>query len=54
MIETYYSIKELSLLIKISRITIWRWIRDGKLPAVKAGKQVRIKYSDIINFLESK
>ena len=31
-------------------ITVWSWIRKKKLPAIKIGKEYRIKKSDLERF----
>lgn len=38
-----YSIKEAASALGIGRTTIWRAIRDGKLPAVKLGNRTLIR-----------
>ena len=52
--EQYYSIEEVSKMLKVTYLTVYRWIQVGKLPSVKAGKQYRIKKSDLDNFLSKK
>jgi len=52
--EQYYSIKEVSKLLKVAYLTVYRWINSGKLKADKAGKQYRIRYSDIEIFIKFK
>jgi len=39
------SVNQLALLWKLHPITIRRYIREGKLPAVKVGGRIRIKKS---------
>ena len=50
--EKYYSIKEVSKMLKVVYLTVYRWIQDGKLIACKAGKQYRINKKDIDKFIE--
>ena len=45
--DEYYTVKELSQLVKISDITIRQWIHDGKLKSVKIGGARRITKSEI-------
>lgn len=52
--EQYYSIKEASKMLKVAYLTVYRWIKSGKLEAVKAGKQYRIEQRKIGNFLKTK
>ena len=49
--DTYYSIKEVAEILKVTYLTVYRWIHAGKLNALKAGKQYRIKKSDLDKFL---
>lgn len=45
--------KEISTRYKVSYITVFRWIKAGKLPAFKVGKQYRVKQEDLDSFIES-
>ena len=51
--EQYYTIEEVAKMLKVAYLTVYRWIQDGKLLSVKAGKQYRIKKNDLDNFLNS-
>ena len=51
--DQYYSIQEVSKLLKVAYLTVYRWINSKKLTAVKAGKQYRIKSTDLELFLNS-
>ena len=50
--EQYYTIGEVAKILKVVYLTVYRWIQSGKLVAYKAGKQYRIKKSDIDRFIE--
>lgn len=50
--EQYYSIKEIAKMLKVAYLTVYRWIQSGKLTAYKAGKQYRIKNSDLRVFMK--
>ena len=50
--DQYYSIEEVSKILKVAYLTIYRWVRSGKLMAYKAGKQYRITKKDLENFLK--
>lgn len=41
--EQYYTIEEVAKMLKVAYLTVYRWIRSGKLKAIKAGKQYRVK-----------
>jgi putative molybdopterin biosynthesis protein len=51
MTETYYSLKEVAEMLKVSYLTVYRWVQAGKLPAKRAEKQYRISQTDIDNLL---
>ncbi|RMD58860.1 DNA-binding protein [Candidatus Parcubacteria bacterium] len=36
------TIKEVAAYLKVSRTTVWRWCREGKLPAFRVGRGWRI------------
>ena len=38
--------------LKISKATIWQWCRSGRLPAVKLGRQWRIRRRDLEAMLD--
>lgn len=52
--EKYHTIEQVAEMLQVVYLTVYRWIQDGKLKAVKAGKQYRIRQSDLDKFLESK
>ncbi|MDQ3008004.1 MAG: helix-turn-helix domain-containing protein [bacterium] len=51
--DKYYSIKEVSNLLKVTYLTVYRWVKAKKLSAFKAGKQYRIKQDDLDSFFTS-
>jgi len=51
--DQYYSIEEISKMLKVAYLTVYRWVQAGKLKANKAGKQYRIKSNDLENFITS-
>jgi len=48
------SAEEVGEILKVSRITVRRWCRAGKLPAVKIGKAYRIRRKDLERWFEEK
>lgn len=48
------TIKEVLEISKVSRYTLYRDIKSGKIPAVYLGRNARIKESDAIKYAESK
>ena len=50
--EIYYSLKEVSEMLKVSYITVYRWIQSNRLLALKAGKQYRVRKDELDKFLQ--
>jgi len=50
--DEYYTIQEVADKLKVAYLTVYRWVRAGKLKAKKAGKQYRITRSELTHFLE--
>lgn len=49
----YYTPKEVAEDLRLNVSTIWRWIREGKLPATKIGRSYRISDEQLAKFIES-
>ncbi|MBP3888573.1 MAG: helix-turn-helix domain-containing protein [Cellulosilyticum sp.] len=47
-----FTCEEIAERYSVKIITVWDWIRKGKLSAMKVGKQYRITEQDIISFEE--
>ena len=52
MESKYYSVAKVAEILKIHEKTVQRYIREGKLQAVKVGKAWRISGHDLSSFLE--
>ena len=52
MQDEYYTLKEVAKMLKISYMTVFRWVQAGKLKAVKVGKQHRVKKEILEKFIE--
>ncbi|HEX8931569.1 MAG TPA: helix-turn-helix domain-containing protein [Patescibacteria group bacterium] len=52
--EKYYSIEEVAIMLKVTYLTVYRWIRSSKLKSNRAGKQYRIEKKDLDNFIKNK
>ena len=50
--EKYYTIKEVADLLKVSYMTVFRWVKAGKLKSVKAGKQHRVSKLALNEYLK--
>lgn len=49
--EQYYSIEEVSKILKVAYLTVYRWVQSKKLTAYKAGKQYRIEKDELRKFI---
>lgn len=48
----YLNIREAAAFLGVSRVTIWRWIRAGKLPASRMGhRTIRIRRDDLVQLM---
>lgn len=48
--KDYLTIEESCLVLSVSRWTLWRMIKNGRIPSLKIGRLIRIKRSDIDEF----
>lgn len=44
------TVRQVAYILKVHHLTIRRYIRDGKLKAIRIGGNVRVKESDLQNF----
>jgi excisionase family DNA binding protein len=51
MTETLYSTSEVAMLFKVNRVTIYRWVKEGKINAYKIGRQHKIPVSEVVRLL---
>lgn len=50
--ETFYSLKEVSIILKVAYLTVYRWVKSGRLSAYRVQKQYRIKKEDLDSFIK--
>ncbi len=48
--ENLFNVNQAAYILKVHPLTIRRYIREGKLKAIKVGGNVRIKESQLIDF----
>lgn len=51
--EKFYTLEEVAEKLRVAYMTVYRWVRSGRLSAYKFGKQYMVKQSDLDNFVES-
>lgn len=49
----YYTCEQVAERYGVKLITVWDWIRKKRLPAMKLGREYRIREEDITAFEES-
>lgn len=49
--DNFYNVNQSAFIMKVHPLTIRRYIREGKLRAVKLGGNVRIKEKDLQKFM---
>jgi excisionase family DNA binding protein len=54
VMEKYVTVEEVSQELRVSTVTVQRYIKRGELPALKVGGVYRIKSSDYEAFKESR
>jgi excisionase family DNA binding protein len=50
--DTFLTVAEVAAMLKLNQQTIRNWIDQGSLPALKVGRRVRIRRSDLERVLE--
>jgi len=53
MEHKYYTTQEIADILKVDYMTVYRWIRAGKLEAYQLQKQYRIREADFQKFMEA-
>lgn len=49
-----YTIEEIAKVLKVTKRTIYNYIRSGAIHAIKIGKYWRIKHEDLEHFLATR
>ncbi len=45
--ESFLKVSEVAKILGITYITAYRFVRHGKIPAIRVGKMLRVKRSDL-------
>ena len=52
MADELLTVPEVADRLRMTSMTIYRWIEDGKLPAIQIGKHYRIRVADLDEMLD--
>jgi excisionase family DNA binding protein len=52
MADELLTVPEVAERLRMTAMTIYRWIEDGKLPAIQVGKHYRIRAADVDDMLD--
>lgn len=52
--EPLLTVREVAAMMRVSNMTVYRLIKSGQLPAVRVGKNFRIRESDMNKYLEDR
>jgi len=49
---TFLTVAEVADMVRVSRMTVYRWIHTGELPAVRFGRSFRVPQQAVETFME--
>ena len=52
MDDKFLTVQEVALTLKVNKMTIYRYVKAGKIQAIKIGKDIRIRTDEFDNFLK--
>jgi excisionase family DNA binding protein len=47
------TVREVAAYLRVGRVTIWRWCKEGAIPAFRVGRNWRIPRDDLLDFLST-
>lgn len=50
----FVTVSEVALLMRVSRMTVYRLIKQGELPAVRVGRGYRLREEDVHRYLNDR
>ena len=53
MESKFLTVREVAEMLKVNKMTIYRYVKAGKIEAYKVGKDFRIQETEIEKFLEN-
>jgi len=49
---TFMTVAEVAAMLRVSRMTVYRWVHAGEMPAVRFGKSFRVPRAAVETFLD--
>ncbi len=49
---TFLTVAEVAEMVRVSRMTVYRWVHAGELPAVRFGRSFRVPQQAVEQFME--
>ncbi|WP_062381745.1 helix-turn-helix domain-containing protein [Demequina pelophila] len=49
---SFMTVNEVAQMVRVSRMTVYRWIHAGELPAVRFGRSFRVPQQAVEHFME--
>ncbi|MFP5359059.1 helix-turn-helix domain-containing protein [Demequina sediminis] len=49
---TFLTVAEVADMVRVSRMTVYRWVHAGELPAVRFGRSFRVPQQAVEQFME--
>jgi excisionase family DNA binding protein len=50
----FVTVNEVALLMRVSKMTVYRLINQGEIPAVRIGRGYRLREQDVHRFLDAR
>ena len=47
------TVREVAAYLRVGRVTVWRWCKEGTIPACRVGRNWRIPRDDFLDLLET-
>ncbi len=52
--QNYFSTSEVAKILDVTRVTVFRWIKDGSIKAHKIGRNYVIPHEEVIKHLDTR
>lgn len=49
----FLTVAEVAAMVRVSKMTVYRMLHNGEIPALRVGRSFRVKESDVHHYLEN-